>query len=60
MTEKRKSDDIPEIEITPEMIEAGAALLAGFSPLEDDPTEMACDVFEAMWAKSEDPKEPSR
>lgn len=37
-----------EIEVTPLMTEAGAVLLAGFSPREDLPEERAEQVYRAM------------
>lgn len=45
------SQDAPlsdEIEITPEMIEAGKAALCGYSLIDDDWGVIAFDVFSAM------------
>lgn len=40
----------PEIEVTPEMIEAGACIVACYSGREDDPADTAVEVFKAMIA----------
>jgi hypothetical protein len=42
------------VEITNAMIEAGAEILAGYSPREDDPGETAREVFAAMAAASKE------
>ncbi len=39
---------VQEIEITPEMIEAGCGEGAGFNPDYDDMSELVVDVYKAM------------
>src|SRR5262245_23108855 len=47
--DRRKNDSgAPQIEVTPEMIEAGALALTCFDWVECDPREAAKDVFIAM------------
>ena len=41
--------DASEIEITPEMIEAGAEIVGGFDRELDLARETAVNVFQAMW-----------
>ena len=44
-----KTDDV-EIEITPEMIEAGCEAISRYFCFElDDPEKVVCAVFSAMW-----------
>ena len=42
------SVDVPEIEVTPEMIDAGLDVIAGFSTREDSYDDVVRDVFVAM------------
>lgn len=49
-----------EIEITPEMIEAGAREVRAYDPAYDDPADVAERVFEAMMAASGRPLYASR
>ena len=44
------SADVPEIEVTPEMIEAGASEVASYNPEEMTSEAAAVEVFLAMWA----------
>ena len=44
-----------EIEITPEMIEAGAMILCRFHPGEDLEDEVACEIWRAMGAARRNP-----
>jgi hypothetical protein len=48
MSKDLKADNTPKIDITPEMIEAGALIIACYSGREDDPSETAIEVFRAM------------
>jgi len=41
-----------EIEVTPEMIEAGAAVIADYDPMFEGPRELAADIYIAMTAAS--------
>jgi hypothetical protein len=53
-TAKAGERDETEIEITPEMIEAGKRELALFSYETCDPDDVVCDIFSAMWSKMKD------
>lgn len=54
MTESKPiaNADVPEIEITDAMIEAGALAAAGYSKDFDTPESIAVEIFEAMIAVS--------
>ena len=48
MKNRGMSDDVPEIEVTPEMIEAGTLQLARFNSDFDTPEDAVRWIYEAM------------
>ena len=43
---------LPEIEITPEMMEAGAIAFSGYDPNFDNSESIACEIFYEMFGVS--------
>ena len=52
MPEGIENVDVSEIKVTPEMIEAGVAVLSMYKPAEDDTAEWALEVYLSMRAAS--------
>ncbi len=48
MCESIANADVSEIEITPEMIEAGVDVLGMYRPSEDDTVEWVKEIYRAM------------
>ena len=55
MSEGIANADVSEIEVTPEMIEAGSAVLLMYDPTEDAATEWVGEIYRAMVAVRKPP-----